>query len=67
MAFRAYMHDNPGSEQCSLEVVGLLDGYHGDTLGCMDAVAPSPYNGPRQSPWYSSLQRLLHLQNNPPV
>ncbi|CAL8463526.1 g3060 [Coccomyxa elongata] len=52
MAFRTYMHSNPGAEQCSLEVVGLVDGYHGDTLGCMDAVAPSVYNGPRQTPWY---------------
>lgn len=49
------MHSNPGAEQCSLEVVGLVDGYHGDTLGCMDAVAPSVYNSPRQTPWYSSL------------
>lgn len=54
MAFRTYMSNNPWSEQRSLEVVGLEDGYHGDTLGCMDAVAPSVYNGPRQTPWYCS-------------
>jgi len=29
----------------------LQNGYHGDTLGCMDAVAPSPYTGARQTPW----------------
>ena len=55
MAFRTYMHSNPGTEHCSLEVVGLADGYHGDTLGCMDAVAPSVYNGSRQTPWYSCI------------
>ena len=34
-----------------LQVVGLTNGYHGDTLGVMDAVAPSPYVGPEQMPW----------------
>ncbi len=34
-------------------MVGLAEGYHGDTLGAMDAVAPSPYNGRQQMPWYS--------------
>jgi hypothetical protein len=44
-----------------LEVVGLADGYHGDTLGCMDAVAPSPYTGARQTPWY-----VLSHADSPP-
>jgi dethiobiotin synthetase/adenosylmethionine--8-amino-7-oxononanoate aminotransferase len=35
-----------------MQVVGLAEGYHGDTLGAMDAVAPSPYNGRQQMPWY---------------
>jgi dethiobiotin synthetase/adenosylmethionine--8-amino-7-oxononanoate aminotransferase len=36
-----------------LAVVGLQEGYHGDTLGAMDAVAPSPFNGRLQTPWYT--------------
>lgn len=36
-----------------LQVLGLTEGYHGDTLGAMDAVSPSPFNGRRQTPWYS--------------
>lgn len=51
MAFRAFMARYPGCDVSSLEVVGIAEGYHGDTLGCMDAVAPSVYNGPRQTPW----------------
>lgn len=35
-----------------VQVVGLTEAYHGDTLGAMDAVPPSPYNGRRQTPWY---------------
>lgn len=33
-------------------MLGLTEGYHGDTLGAMDAVAPSPFNGRLQTPWY---------------
>ena len=51
MAFRAFMAQHPQQEASRLEVVGIAEGYHGDTLGCMDAVAPSVYNGPRQTPW----------------
>lgn len=54
MAFRTYMTRNPGCNPAQLEVVGIAEGYHGDTLGCMDAVAPSVYNGPRQTPWCDS-------------
>ena len=51
MALRAYVAAHPGAGGCALEVVGSAEGYHGDTLACMDAVAPSVYNGPRQTPW----------------
>ena len=51
MAFRTYMTRSPDCNLAKLEVVGIAEGYHGDTLGCMDAVAPSVYNGPRQTPW----------------
>lgn len=36
-----------------MQVLGLTEGYHGDTLGAMDAVAPSPFNGRLQTPWYT--------------
>ncbi|KAK9811108.1 hypothetical protein WJX73_003299 [Symbiochloris irregularis] len=47
--FRAAKGDVEGSR---LEVVGLQNGYHGDTLGAMDAVAPSAFNGLEHMPWY---------------
>lgn len=34
-------------------MLGLQGAYHGDTLGAMDCVAPSPFNGRRQTPWYA--------------
>jgi bifunctional dethiobiotin synthetase / adenosylmethionine---8-amino-7-oxononanoate aminotransferase len=37
----------------SLGVIGIQEAYHGDTLGAMDAVAPSVFNGRRQTPWYT--------------
>lgn len=60
MAFRKFWQDHPdidlegakGSPPCELRVLGIDGGYHGDTLGAMDAVAPSPYNGPAQFPWF---------------
>lgn len=67
MAFRKYVSDHSSeiaaeaaskadageqeSRELKLDVIGLQGGYHGDTLGAMDAVAPSPYNGMRQTPW----------------
>ena len=47
-----------------LHVIGLTNGYHGDTLGAMDAVAETPYNNDDQTPWYLlSLFSLLLLVN----
>lgn len=43
-----------------LHVIGLTNGYHGDTLGAMDAVAETPYNNDDQTPWFRS--RGLFLQ-----
>ncbi|KAL0037506.1 hypothetical protein WJX77_000433 [Trebouxia sp. C0004] len=43
-----------------LHVIGLTNGYHGDTLGAMDAVAETPYNNDDQTPWFQS--RGLFLQ-----
>jgi dethiobiotin synthetase/adenosylmethionine--8-amino-7-oxononanoate aminotransferase len=37
----------------ALDVLALSNAYHGDTLGAMDCAAPSPFNGPLQTPWYS--------------
>ena len=59
MAFRKFWKDHPeldlhGNAErppVELKVVGIDGGYHGDTLGAMDAVSPSPYNGPAQYPW----------------
>lgn len=59
MAFRKFWRDHPdldlhgskGGRPLELKVVGIEGGYHGDTLGAMDAVAPSVYNGPEQFPW----------------
>lgn len=63
MAFRKYLADRPDflaklraanrqkAVLPTLGVLGLANAYHGDTLGTMDAVAPSPYNGTQQTPW----------------
>ena len=34
------------------QVLALKGSYHGDTLGAMEAQAPSPYTGVYQQPWY---------------
>ena len=55
MGMRKFVHDRPGiiwADGPALHVVGLTNGYHGDTLGAMDAVAQSPYNNFDQTPWY---------------
>jgi dethiobiotin synthetase/adenosylmethionine--8-amino-7-oxononanoate aminotransferase len=36
-----------------MQVLALKGSYHGDTLGAMDAQAPSAYTGFLQQPWYS--------------
>jgi dethiobiotin synthetase/adenosylmethionine--8-amino-7-oxononanoate aminotransferase len=35
-----------------MQVLALKGSYHGDTLGAMDAQAPSAYTGFLQQPWY---------------
>ncbi|GAX82652.1 hypothetical protein CEUSTIGMA_g10078.t1 [Chlamydomonas eustigma] len=57
MAFRKFLHDKGWAADGTvaskeLQVLGLENAYHGDTLGAMDCVAPSVYNGRLQAPWY---------------
>ncbi|KAJ3370225.1 hypothetical protein GGF31_004283 [Allomyces arbusculus] len=40
------------AQQVPLGVVGVNGGYHGDTMGAMDACAPSDYNA--KVPWYQA-------------
>jgi hypothetical protein len=35
-----------------VQVLALTGSYHGDTLGAMEAQAPSSYTGALQQPWY---------------
>ncbi|ONK70535.1 uncharacterized protein A4U43_C05F34720 [Asparagus officinalis] len=62
MAFRKYAHDhgvhqdsNKDFSRGSVEfkVLALNGSYHGDTLGAMEAQAPSSYTSYLQQPWYS--------------
>ncbi|EYU42431.1 hypothetical protein MIMGU_mgv1a0184291mg, partial [Erythranthe guttata] len=63
MAFRKFLSDNkvlldlvnanPDGRFMDLKVLALKGSYHGDTLGAMEAQAPSPYTGFLQQPWYS--------------
>nr|XP_043630610.1 bifunctional dethiobiotin synthetase/7,8-diamino-pelargonic acid aminotransferase, mitochondrial [Erigeron canadensis] len=63
MAFRKFLvdnellldlpQDNTLENGIELKVVALKGSYHGDTLGAMDAQAPSPYTGFLQQPWYT--------------
>lgn len=54
MAFRKYMMSKGilDDESIRMDVLGLEGAYHGDTLGTMDAVAPSVFNGRLQTPWF---------------
>ncbi|KAG0624900.1 hypothetical protein M758_2G012400 [Ceratodon purpureus] len=59
MAFRKYIVDHglgdsptDGGSQEQLKVVALKGSYHGDTLGAMEAQAPSVYTGFKQQPWH---------------
>ena len=53
MAFRTFEARRGGvaGPHAPLHVLALAGGYHGDTLGAMDAAAPSPFNA-RQTPRY---------------
>lgn len=62
MAFRKFsfdhgIHDaqesNVEAQRTELMVLALNGSYHGDTLGAMEAQAPSCYTGFLQQPWYS--------------
>ncbi|XP_064945630.1 bifunctional dethiobiotin synthetase/7,8-diamino-pelargonic acid aminotransferase, mitochondrial isoform X2 [Musa acuminata AAA Group] len=63
MAFRKYMSDHgihadfhklgPKGSCIELRVLALSGSYHGDTLGAMEAQAPSSYTSFIQQPWYS--------------
>ncbi|XP_062078626.1 bifunctional dethiobiotin synthetase/7,8-diamino-pelargonic acid aminotransferase, mitochondrial [Humulus lupulus] len=63
MAFRKFLYDHGGlsnsvndnsAESCTqLMVLALAGSYHGDTLGAMEAQAPSSYTGFLQQPWYT--------------
>ncbi|KAL0404568.1 UNVERIFIED_CONTAM: Bifunctional dethiobiotin synthetase/7,8-diamino-pelargonic acid aminotransferase, mitochondrial [Sesamum radiatum] len=62
MAFRKFLSDNKvlldlvnadvNGRCLDLKVLALQGSYHGDTLGAMEAQAPSPYTGFLQQPWY---------------
>ncbi|CAN8253094.1 unnamed protein product [Cochlearia groenlandica] len=63
MAFRKFCVDHDiGSDfgeatkernHIIVKVLALRGSYHGDTLGAMEAQAPSPYTGFLQQPWYT--------------
>ncbi|KAL6659184.1 hypothetical protein ACP70R_003224 [Stipagrostis hirtigluma subsp. patula] len=63
MAFRKFSHDHGillDSEKSTrnernirFKVLALNGSYHGDTLGAMEAQAPSAYTSFLQQPWYS--------------
>lgn len=63
MAFRKFLSNygilldpvqkNKTTTCLELKVLALEGSYHGDTLGAMEAQAPSPYTGFLQQPWYT--------------
>ncbi|KAJ0984227.1 hypothetical protein J5N97_002583 [Dioscorea zingiberensis] len=63
MAFRKFSFDQGialdsdngilGGRCYDFKVLALSGSYHGDTLGAMEAQAPSSYTSFRQQPWYS--------------
>ncbi|XP_031482590.1 bifunctional dethiobiotin synthetase/7,8-diamino-pelargonic acid aminotransferase, mitochondrial isoform X2 [Nymphaea colorata] len=63
MAFRKYSVDHgilsrltnvkPHMDTIDFKVLALNGSYHGDTLGAMEAQAPSPFTGFLQQPWYT--------------
>lgn len=61
MAFRKFLHDHEAilgisdlnsNKSIEFRVLALKGSYHGDTLGAMEAQAPSSYTGFLQQPWY---------------
>ncbi|KAL5699264.1 Bifunctional dethiobiotin synthetase/7 [Ranunculus cassubicifolius] len=62
MAFRKFSFDHgvlsdfrkgrTTKKPVEFKVLALNGSYHGDTLGAMEAQAPSPYTGFLQQPWY---------------
>ncbi|KAK4481850.1 hypothetical protein RD792_012761 [Penstemon davidsonii] len=69
MAFRKFLSDNKvlldlvnsdvNGRCMDLKVLALRGSYHGDTLGAMEAQAPSPYTGFLQQPWYRGRGEFL--------
>ncbi|KAL0290108.1 UNVERIFIED_CONTAM: Bifunctional dethiobiotin synthetase/7,8-diamino-pelargonic acid aminotransferase, mitochondrial [Sesamum angustifolium] len=69
MAFRKFLSDNKvlldlvnadvNGRSMDLKVLALRGSYHGDTLGAMEAQAPSPYTGFLQQPWYRGRGHFL--------
>ncbi|XP_011069894.1 bifunctional dethiobiotin synthetase/7,8-diamino-pelargonic acid aminotransferase, mitochondrial [Sesamum indicum] len=69
MAFRKFLSDNKvlldlvnadvNGKRMDLKVLALRGSYHGDTLGAMEAQAPSPYTGFLQQPWYRGRGHFL--------
>ncbi|XP_048624775.1 bifunctional dethiobiotin synthetase/7,8-diamino-pelargonic acid aminotransferase, mitochondrial-like [Brassica napus] len=63
MAFRKFCVDHETllslsedaeeKKHVDVKVLALRGSYHGDTLGAMEAQAPSPYTGFLQQPWYT--------------
>ncbi|KAL2928922.1 Bifunctional dethiobiotin synthetase/7 8-diamino-pelargonic acid aminotransferase mitochondrial [Bienertia sinuspersici] len=61
MAFRKFLHDHDtivdianetSKRSIEFRVLALKGSYHGDTLGAMEAQAPSSFTGFLQQPWY---------------
>ncbi|KAF5456290.1 hypothetical protein F2P56_025788 [Juglans regia] len=48
-----FRKDNMAGRGVELMVLALRGSYHGDTLGAMEAQAPSSYTGFLQQPWYT--------------
>ncbi|OIS97356.1 PREDICTED: bifunctional dethiobiotin synthetase/7,8-diamino-pelargonic acid aminotransferase, mitochondrial [Nicotiana attenuata] len=69
MALRKFLFDHrvisddlvaeSAESRVDLKVLALRGSYHGDTLGAMEAQAPSPYTGFYQQPWYKGRGHFL--------
>lgn len=49
-----------------IQVIALKGSYHGDTLGAMEAQAPSSYTGFLQQPWYGYFIRKAFMRTDLP-